>query len=61
MNVDLYEWVRGPLMSATVVFFIVGLALRVQQQKVVDALRRRRCQSGVAGRGNAECRERGVR
>ena len=31
MNVDLYEWVRGPLMSATIVLFIVGLAFRVFQ------------------------------
>ena len=31
MNVDLYEWVRGPLMSATIVFFIVGLGFRVFQ------------------------------
>ncbi len=31
MNVDLYELVRGPLMSSTLILFLVGLAFRVFQ------------------------------
>ena len=31
MNLDLYELVRGPLMIGTLIFFLVGLALRVFQ------------------------------
>ena len=31
MNVDLYEWVRGPVMTGTLILFAAGLAFRVFQ------------------------------